>query len=285
MAAADSTVLQAAPPDAALEEPPEPPLRACNGGTHLCDRRFDQVTFATTHNAMASEAERWLGPNQRFGVPQQLEHGIRGLMLDVHYGDDGVTWLCHGECAFGSQPLSDGLAEIRRFMVTHPNEVVTLILESYISPSALADAFVEAGLVDWTYAHERATPWPTLGALIDQGTRLVVLSDVRADPMEHAAQLYVWDHAWETHWHAEAPADLSCQPNRGDPKNSLFILNHFLTYPIALPHLAERVNWNPSFADRVEACTRAGGQRPNFVAVDFYDIGDLFVVVGALNAP
>jgi hypothetical protein len=39
----------------------------------------------------------------------------------------------------------------------------------------------------------------------------------------------------------------------------------------------------PLFIDRARQCEAVGDDLPNFVAVDFYDIGDLFDVVDALN--
>jgi len=37
------------------------------------------------------------------------------------------------------------------------------------------------------------------------------------------------------------------------------------------------------FLDRAMQCRTESGQLPNFVTVDFFDIGDLFTVVDALN--
>ena len=224
-------------------------------------------------------------PNQRYAVPTQLRDGVRGLMLDLHYGDEGALLLCHGDCAFGSQPLVEGFTELNRFLTAHPREVVTVILESYVSPEDLQQALVAAGLAVRAYRPVPGQPWPTLGEMIEADTRFVVLSDVRADLADFPHQGYVWDHAWETHWHAQRPTDLNCDPNRGDPGHPLFIFNHFLTYPVALEHLAESVNHDPDLSARVERCAAESGRRPNFVTVDFYDIGDVLSVVEALNAP
>ena len=43
------------------------------------------------------------------------------------------------------------------------------------------------------------------------------------------------------------------------------------------------VNYDPLFLDRALECEEEGNALPNFVAVDFYDIGDLFAVVDVLN--
>mgnify|MGYP000718279095 CR=1 FL=1 len=48
--------------------------------------------------------------------------------------------------------------------------------------------------------------------------------------------------------------------------------------------LAEMVNYNPLFLERAEQCKEEGEALPNFVAVDYYDIGDLFDVTQSLNS-
>jgi hypothetical protein len=66
--------------------PPGAP-EACNGYPQLCGKRIDQVTIPATHNAMSAAAEPgWFLPNQRYGIVRQLDDGIRGLLIDSHYG-------------------------------------------------------------------------------------------------------------------------------------------------------------------------------------------------------
>ena len=93
----------------------------------------------------------------------------------------------------------------------------------------------------------------------------------------------VWEHAWETHYSAETAEDFSCNPNRGDTGNSLFIFNHFLTAPFASATLAETINHNPAFLERVEECQTESGDFANFITVDFYEIGDVLAVTDTLN--
>jgi hypothetical protein len=63
------------------------PITACNGYPELCDRRLDQVVFPTSHNSMGgADISGWMFPNQNRGIPKQLEDGIRGLLIDAHYG-------------------------------------------------------------------------------------------------------------------------------------------------------------------------------------------------------
>jgi len=66
--------------------PPGAP-EACNGYPQLCSKRIDQVTIPATHNSMSAAAEGgWFLPNQRYGIVRQLDDGIRGLLIDTHYG-------------------------------------------------------------------------------------------------------------------------------------------------------------------------------------------------------
>ncbi len=269
--------------DAGLGPDAGEPARKCNGHEELCDRRYDAVGVPMTHNAMSNAEAGWVSPNQTFGISRQLDDGIRGLMLDT-YEEEGELLLCHVLCLAGSQPLVEGLGEIKAFLDNHPDEVVSIIFENYVTHDQTAGAFEEAGLLGFVYPHDAGSPWPSLGELIDGGTRLVVFQEKLPEDDAFPWLMNIWEHAWETPFSFSVPEDLSCDPNRGDPTNPLFLLNHFLTAPLGgNAELAEMINYNPLFIDRARECERAGAALPNFVAVDFYDIGDLFAVVDALN--
>jgi len=264
-------------PDGSLPDP------KCNGHEELCDRAFDQVAYPMTHNAMSNAEAGWVLPNQNFGITRQLNDGIRGMMLDT-YDDAGALFLCHTTCLAGSQPLVEGLGEISTFLEANPEEVVSIIFENYITHEQAASAFEESGLIEFVYAHEIGEPWPTLAELIGADTRLVVFQEKMQQEPEFPWLMRIWDHAWETHFSFAAPEDFSCDPNRGNPDNPLFLINHFLTAPLGgSPESAEMVNYNPLFLDRARDCEEENDDFANFVAVDFYDIGDLFDVVDALN--
>jgi hypothetical protein len=62
-------------------------IGACNGHPELCARRLNEVAFATSHNSMGGgDVADWMFPNQDKGIPAQLEDGVRGFLIDVHYG-------------------------------------------------------------------------------------------------------------------------------------------------------------------------------------------------------
>jgi hypothetical protein len=258
----------------------------CNGSGALCSRTFDAVSYATAHNAMSNDDEDWAAPLQTWGISEQLANGVRSLMLDTHYFE-GAPHLCHASCDLNElktwrEPLVDGLVRIREFLETRPNEVVSIIFESYITEADTATEFTAAGLDPYLHSQTAGQPWPTLQQMIDADTRLVVLTDDSNAALSW--HHYLWtDFAWETHFSYQEPGDFSCAGNRGTPGNDLFIFNHFLTNPIGLKAFAEMVNYNPMLGDRAAQCETESGQLPNFVTVDFVDVGDVFTVVHDLN--
>ena len=68
-------------------EAPAQPTTACNGEAVLCGRPLEQVAMAATHNSMSVPLPGWYSAEQERPIAGQLEDGIRGLLLDTHYGD------------------------------------------------------------------------------------------------------------------------------------------------------------------------------------------------------
>ena len=259
--------------------PPPGPL-VCAGSERLCERRYDEVSFATAHNAMSSEEEGFAGPNQKFKLSRQLAQGIRGFMLDV-YSFEGKLYLCHVFCELGKRPLVEALNELRVFLELNPGELLTLQLESYVTGAEIAADFEAAKLTPFAVVQPKDTPWPTLGELVKANKRLVVFAEKGGGSPDWYMELYAY--SWETNYHFEKKSQFSCTINRGDKKNALFTLNHFLTAPVASPELAAQVNPNPCLIDRARQCQAESGRLPNFVAVDFTSVGDVVGVVKALN--
>jgi hypothetical protein len=276
----------------------------CNGAVELCDRPFDQVSYATTHNAMSArfppQEFSVIISNQCSAVPTQLDDGIRALMLDIHFFfPEGAEWpdlyLCHSVCELGHQLLVDGLAEIRAWLDAHPAEVISFIIETNADTDGMEhwirDAFDASGLLPYAHVQAPGTPWPTLGEMIAANERLVVLTDdatpntlCDADGNPCPWYHHLWSSlAFETHFSNARPSDFSCSDNRGAPGNDLFILNHFLTVNVGAPHLAQQVNHDVLLSTRARQCWDEQGQIPNFPTVDFYEIGNVVRIANLLN--
>ena len=255
----------------------------CNGYESLCNKPYHEVAFLTTHNAYNATEENFELANQTHGITQQLNDGVRGLMIDV-YDVDGVPTVYHGFEFLGTALFVDNLLEIKDFLTENPNEIVTIILECYTTADAIEQALADAGLSDFLYT--KNSTWATLQEMIDSNQRLVIFTDVDdASPAQNWYH-YVWHHAVETHYSVNDTAEMVCDYNRGNAGNDLFIFNHFITHPTfgtGLPDQAEIANANPFLLNRVLECQEVHNKFPNFITVDFYEKGDALQVVNILN--
>lgn len=259
-------------------------LAQCNGFPELCNKRFDEVAYLTTHNAYNAGNEGFTFPNHNFGLTDQMNYGVRGLMLDV-YDDGGVATVYHSTNILGSQPLSSNLAEIKNFLDANPNDIVTIIFECYIDANMMEQSFTDAGLISYLHTQTLGDPWPTLQQMIDVGGRLVVLTDTDDAGPGQEWYHYVWDFAVETHFSNGSPSDFSCEFNRGDSINDLFILNHFITTIVGTGSEpdAQVVNAYDFFYPRAVQCMNEKQKFPNFPTIDFHEHGEPKRVVDSLN--
>ncbi|QEU84239.1 phospholipase [Streptomyces viridosporus] len=280
------------------------------------DRRtLDQVTFLTAHNAYANGVDGGfappfvdLFPNQTRGIERQLADGVRGFMLDIHQTPDGAI-LCHNSCTLVSRPVAlwVDLQRIVDFLRAHPDQFVTVFLEDYVDPGVLrAELARVRGLSDVLYRPDRTgvreNGWPALADLTATGNRLLVFTD-RSRAADQAAGLtrdsfgVMYQREWtvENHWSmgpGVGASDWSCHSRwygadtnipltRTEPGfRPLFVMNHFRDTAIASTAGTD----NSKLADRARRfCQPAARKKPNYLAVDRYDLGDPASAVAALN--
>ncbi|PHR35618.1 MAG: hypothetical protein COA38_01840 [Fluviicola sp.] len=257
----------------------------CNGAFSLCSKKFNEVAYLTTHNAFNAAQDNFNLPNQNLDITGQLNIGVRAFMLDV-YNSFGNIVVYHGSIVLGSNPLEEELTKIKVFLDNNPSEIVTVILECYVSANDIETEMNQSGLLTYVYEHQSGTQWPTLQTMIDNNTRCVVFSDVDDASVDQAWYHYMWTNMVETHYSNNDITDFNCDFNRGDSINDLFILNHFLTNAvlgIGMEAEAEIVNSNPYFINRALQCQQEKAKFPNFVTVDFAELGDAKLVVDQLN--
>ena len=257
----------------------------CNGSNLLCNKKYNEVAYLTTHNAYNSNEDNFSLPNHNNNITAQLNDGVRALMIDV-YDLFGTPSVYHGTSILGSAPFLDYLIDIKTFLDLNPNEVVTIILECYISSNDIENELIQAGLMNYLYAHAPSNSWPTLQTMISNNERLVIFSDVDDASATQTWYHYVWDYAVETHYTNHSQNDFSCDFNRGDSINDLFILNHFVTNSVlgtGDETQSAIVNANPFFINRVLQCEQEKNKFPNFITVDFYELGNCLDVVDQMN--
>ncbi|MFE0131689.1 hypothetical protein ACFWY6_08935 [Streptomyces sp. NPDC059037] len=290
--------------------------RVCQGSSRLCDRGYDEIAQLTSHNAMSTTADQFIGPLQDPRITAQLNDGVRALQIDTYTWErpeqiaerlegsdfsprlqgqilaainkfnpprDGL-WLCHSVCRAGAIGLVPTLREVGDWLRAHPTEVVTLIVQDAVDAEATAAAFEEAGLADLLFepAADPSRPWPDLGEMIDSGKRLVVFAERADGPAPWYRNFY--RYGMETPYAFRTPEEMTCVPHRGGTDKRLFLLNHFITIDGGSRLDAGTVNTRDAVLDRVHACERERGRPVNFVAVDYLTIGDARGAVDALNA-
>ncbi len=256
-------------------------VQECNGLAELCDRPFDQVLFAGTHNAMSSSEDGWNFPNQEYAFVRQLEDGIRGLNFDTYMWND-EAYLCHTYCDLGNMTLVEGLTRIADFMVDNPNEVVIITLQSALDTEPTLAAFEQTGLGGMLHHHETGEDWLTLGEMIARNERVVLFSNSGAG--EDKGYLDQWTHWIDNPYSAQSNDDFSCVEDRGDPETaSLFNVNHFITNPVADIEDSLLANQYDVLWDHLERCAEETGRVPNQLLVDFYSQGDVLEVVRTWN--
>ncbi len=314
---------------------------ACNGHVELCSKRLNEVSLAASHNAMSSSAEPgWFSAAHTLSIGDQLRAGVRGLLIDAHYGlragnavrtdlseraeeagnkdrelylqalgpeglaaiqrirdrvlpgegEPGV-FLCHRFCELGATEITGALRDVNEFLVEHPDDVLVIVIEDYVLPSAIVAAFEESGLAEKVYRGPPAGPFPTLREMIDRGQQVVVYAENHGG----AAPWYTrgYDAAiQETPFTFKRAALLTtpsnwpatCAPNRGPDDAPLFLINHWVnTDPTPRPSDAAKVNAREVLVGRARACERIRDRYPTLVAVDFTQQGDLYGAVDELN--
>jgi hypothetical protein len=306
---------------------------ACNGSPQLCDRRYDQVTFPGTHNAMsAADEPGWFLPEQPTGVVGQLDAGIRVLLIDSWYGQqtdrpgvvtniegsrakairqaralygDAVVesalrlrgglhlspvgpvqpYLCHELCELGSTLWEPVMADVADWMAAHPREVVTFFIQDEVSPADTAKVIADAGLMPYVYTPRWGQPWPTLEEMIDSGKRLVFLMEQHGGGARFPWLLSGFRWTQDTPYdNADLAAFETCARLRGKPSSPLLLVNHWLNDISSRVTDARRANSAEVLGRHLQVCEDERGLQPNYVAVDFFDQGDLFDVVDDFNA-
>ena len=86
-------------------------------------------------------------------------------------------YLCHNYCEMGAVTFSSVLEDVKKFMDTNPDEVVTLIIQDATTPADTVAAITAAGLADRAATLVPGEPLPTLGDLVDSGKTLLVFAE------------------------------------------------------------------------------------------------------------
>ncbi|KAJ7084558.1 PLC-like phosphodiesterase [Mycena belliarum] len=279
--------------------------RLCNGRAEFCSRLYSNVTYVGAHDSFAFSADPFaLARDQEVDIPTQLSLGVRLLQVQAHMNGN-VLHFCHTSCnLFDGGSVLSYLKLVKTFLDANPDEVLTLL---FTNPEGLSPAtvwkplFDAAGLTNLTYVPPslpvKQNAWPTLGSMLDSGTRVVVFLDSQADGAHPTPTLLPeFSMIWETPF-SVTNASFPCSVDRIHgplaTEEHMYLINHSLNTniipigdgviipdPLDAPH----TNGVPSILAHANECAPLGGGRaPSFVLLDFVNLGAGFQAADVLN--
>ncbi|KAF8323110.1 PLC-like phosphodiesterase [Clavulina sp. PMI_390] len=275
----------------------------CNGYSELCTKSYGNVTFVGAHDSYAVGASN-IAANQDYNATVQLNDGIRLLQVQTHNGSDGQIHLCHTSCALlDAGTFASWLSPVKTWLEANPNEVVSILIVNNddLEVSLYGDIYKSVGLDTLSYSPSSSSlassAWPTLGSMIDAGTRLVTFMDFKADFTTVPYIIDEFTNVWETAFDV-TDQTFDCNINRtGTADSKMYLINHFLdkdetllgtTFPV--PDKSNLTTTNAvsgygSLGLQAQTCGAQWGKYPSFLLVDFYDYGggSVFQVGASLN--
>lgn len=186
---------------------------------------------------------------------------------------------------------------IARWVYEHPYDVVTILMGNakYTNATSFVPAIENSGLKQFAYIPPKdpmsLDDWPTLGNMILQSQRVVLFLDYEARQAEVPYLLDQFIHIWETPFNPtsrEFPCVIDRPPDLSerDAQFRMYMANHNLNTELTVlgnsllvptrPLLEETnaVNGTGSLGLAAEQCAQKWGRAPNWLLVDYYNVGN-----------
>ena len=240
-----------------------------------------------------------IASNQALQVTTQLNDGIRMLQFQTHKPNaTSPLLLCHSTCdLLYAGTLVDYLTTVRKWLDQNPYEVITILMgnSDILTPQNYTSAVSTSGIQKYVYTPPTVPmsidQWPTLSEMILSQKRLVLMLDYEADQVAIPWLLDEFANMWETPF-SPTDRDFPCiqdrPPNLGRKAslNRMYMANHNLNVDINLAGLSidipattllnetNAVTGYGSAGNMSESCQNMwNGRPPNFLLVDYYNIG------------
>jgi hypothetical protein len=193
-----------------------------------------------------------------------------------------VPYLCHTLCELGAEPLNRELDGVATFLKEHPDQVLVVIVEDYVPPSTIQQAFDSAGLTRYAETLKPHAPLPTLGELIESDHRLLVFAEVKGGaPVWY---MPAFEFIQDTPLGAVHPGQLSCARYRGTADSPLLLINYWIPpFPPSIT-LNAQIGRAAFLRAHISRCTRQRDISGAIVAVDFYQRTAVVDVAQQLNS-
>lgn len=292
---------------------------ACNNSPSLCSRSYSNITHLGAHDSpfvSNSTNSFTISGNQFYSSTDQLSAGVRLLTAQLHNSNNSAgqteIHLCHSDCSlYDAGTLQDWLSDIKSWMDSNPNDVVTLLLvnSDNTDASTLGSVFQSSGISSYAYTQTSSTApssWPTLQSLISANTRLITF--IASLPSSgNAAAPYLlneFTYVFENNYDVTSPTNFTCTPDRpstlggsvasAQASNMMFLMNHFLdsaqAFGIETPDVDAADTTNSpdptvqgSLGAAAQQCSATYGKAPNFLLVDWFNVGPAIETVDNLN--
>lgn len=126
----------------------------------------------------------------------------------LHFCHTSVFFPFHSARTFTNEPVACGLFDggsvesyltiVKRWLDSHPNEVLTLVFtnpEKASVDTVWAPIFQKTGIADMAFVPAQTSmtrdDWPTLGEMISSGKRVVIFLDHGAEARSDPASAYI----------------------------------------------------------------------------------------------
>lgn len=277
----------------------------CNGHAELCERPYGNTTFLGSHDSFAVSTNPFaLARTQEVDLETQLLSGVRMLQAQGRMNGKDLHF-CHTSCLlFDGGKVETYLETVKNFLDRHPNEVLTLV---FVNPEEVSvkdvwkPIFEKTGIADMAYVPPQPimsrNDWPMLGEMIATGKRVVIFLDKGAESRTEPEADFIlpqFEMMWEDVYDP-TDSEFPCQVDRtAGPlaaSQQLNLMNHNLNMDIFVGKIlvpdrinSPRTNSINSILLHADHCASlAQNNRPNFVMLDFVDVGQAMDAVDRLN--
>ena len=235
-------------------------------------------TSARSYAEALAVAEEELGPE----VVAAALRVVDAVAPGEPQGEEAL-FMCHGLCETGATSFDTTLRQIRVWLETHPDEVLSIFVEDHVDAADVAASVTAAGLAPYAFTPVQGEAFPTLGEMIRSGKRLLVMLEEGDGDPDAPWLVNGFEFVQETPYTFPTADSFTCDENRGRPDAPLLQINHWVAGFTDLVTSAQLVNTADVLGARVLECREQRDMQPTFVAVNYADIGDLIAVVDQLN--
>ncbi|KAK7692886.1 hypothetical protein QCA50_004521 [Cerrena zonata] len=263
------------------------------------DMKRTILSLSVTIHSRWQETRKWISQlnlHRDKSIVEIVGFKLRSLTGKMEFSISAIPIL------FDGGTVQDYLTKVHTFLQANPNEVVTFIFtnpEGVSLPNVWDPAFQASGIAQMAYVPPsipvKQSAWPTLGQLIDSGKRVIVFMDAGADTDRSVPYILPeFPMIWETPF-SVTDSTFPCKVDRiSGPLGTtdhMYMINHSLNKDIlgtgiivSDPLDAPTTNSVTSIMANAAGCEPlAAGRAPNFVLLDYINIGQGLQAVNQLN--